>query len=189
MSSATGGSAAESGGSLTSDAGTATATTSTTTANIASWLLVVAFVALVLSVVVPAMGDGARADWAAALLFMCGLAATLVGTGMAVASSVSTARAVFGGLVMLVGLVLMYGIVPSIAALGVVLDRHRRADQQPARRLTWSSAPAVAAGTAGWSPHHRRRRRPEAGSGTAPRAAPRLARSCLADRRPAGPWR
>lgn len=94
---------------------------STTTANVASWLLVLAFVGLVLSVVVPAMGDSARTDWAAALLFMFGLAATLVGTGMAVAASVAKVRAVLGGLLMLGGLVLMYGLVPSLAALGVVL--------------------------------------------------------------------
>jgi hypothetical protein len=106
-------------GHLTSGAPAASATSST--ANVASWLLVVAFVGLVLSVVVPAMGDGARADWAAALLFMFGLTATLIGTGMAVAASVAKPRAVFGGVVMLVGLVLMYGLVPSLAALGVVL--------------------------------------------------------------------
>src|SRR3954454_21145445 len=101
--------------------GAPAAAASSTTANVASWLLVLAFVGLVLSVVVPAMGDGARADWAAALLFMFGLSATLVGTGMAVASSVAKPRAVLGGLVMLAGLVLMYGLVPSLAALAVVL--------------------------------------------------------------------
>lgn len=99
----------------------ATPASSPTNANIASWLLVVAFVGLVLSVVVPAMGSGARADWAAALLFMAGLTATLVGSGMAVAASVLKRRAVLGTVVMIVGLVLMYGLVPSLAALGVVL--------------------------------------------------------------------
>jgi predicted membrane protein len=113
-------SSADGTGRLRSDGATATAGP-TTTANIASWLLVLAFVGFVLSVVVPAMGDGARADWAAALLFMFGLATTLIGTGMAVVAAVAKARAVLGGLVMLAGLVLMYGIVPSIAALGVVL--------------------------------------------------------------------
>lgn len=106
---------------LTSDAPGTTVASPTTTANMASWLLVVAFVGLVLSVVVPAIVDGARADWAAALLFMFGLTATLVGTGMALVASVAKSRAVLGALLMLVGVVLMYGLVPSLAALGVVL--------------------------------------------------------------------
>jgi hypothetical protein len=121
MDTAQGKSSADDAGHLTPGSPVATAASSSTTANVAAWLLVVAFVGLVLSVVVPAMGDGARADWAAALLFMFGLTTTLAGSGLTVAASVAKARAVLGGLVMLAGLVLMYGLVPSIAALGVVL--------------------------------------------------------------------
>lgn len=98
----------------------ASATRAGSRANTAAWLLVAAFVLLVLSVAVPAMSHGDRADLAA-LLFMAGLAATFVGTAMALAASLSKARTVFGALVMLAGLVLMYGIVPSLAALGVIL--------------------------------------------------------------------
>jgi hypothetical protein len=87
---------------------------------VAAWVLVVSFVSLVLCVAVPAMTDGS-ADVAAALLFMVGLTAALVGTGLAVVNAMARLRAVFGGLVLLTGLVLLYGIVPSIAALGVVL--------------------------------------------------------------------
>lgn len=88
--------------------------------NVAAWVLVVAFVGLVLSVAVPAM-TGADGDLAAALLFMVGLAAALLGTGLAVASAASKGRAVLGGLVLVAGTVLLYGLVPSLAALGVVL--------------------------------------------------------------------
>jgi hypothetical protein len=89
-------------------------------ANSAAWLLVIAFVVLVLSVAVPAMSHGDRADLAA-LLFMVGLAAALVGTAMAIVASTAKGRAVLGALVLLAGVVLMYGFVPSLAALGVVL--------------------------------------------------------------------
>jgi hypothetical protein len=91
------------------------------TAHAAAWLLLLAFVALVLSVAVPAMTEAMRGDVAAALFFMLGLAAYLAGTGCALVSSVSTGRTLFGALIVLVGLVLLYGLVPSVAALAVVL--------------------------------------------------------------------
>jgi hypothetical protein len=90
-------------------------------ANLAAWTLIVAFVSLVLSVAVPAMTDSTRGDVAAALLFMLGLTASLVGTGLAVSVSTRRVRTVVGGLLILVGLVLLYGLVPSLVALGAVL--------------------------------------------------------------------
>jgi hypothetical protein len=93
----------------------------TATANTAGWLLLVAFSALVLSVVVPAMTEATRGDVAAALFFMLGLAAYLAGTGCAVVSSPHTARTLFGAVIVLVGLVGLYGLIPSVAALAVVL--------------------------------------------------------------------
>ena len=101
--------------------GADTPATNHTMANLASWLLIVAFVGLVLSAVVPAMSHDAGGDAATALCFMLGLTATLVGTGLALASSVSRPRTALGGLLMIAGLVLLFGIVPSIVALGVVL--------------------------------------------------------------------
>jgi hypothetical protein len=91
------------------------------TAHAAAWLLLVTFVALLLSVAVPAMTEATRGDVAAALFFMLGLAAFLAGTGGALVSSVSTGRTLFGALVVLVGLVGLYGVIPSVAALAVVL--------------------------------------------------------------------
>lgn len=90
-------------------------------ANAAAWLLVVAFVALVLAAAVPAMTEAGRGDVAAALLFMAGTTAALVGTGLALTASTAVGRTVFGGLIVLVGLVLLFGIVPTVAALAVVL--------------------------------------------------------------------
>jgi hypothetical protein len=91
------------------------------TAHAAAWLLLVAFVALVLSVAVPAMTDAGRNVAAAALFFMLGLATFLAGTGLSLVSSASTVRTVFGAAIVLVGLVLLFGFVPSVAALAVVL--------------------------------------------------------------------
>ncbi|HSP36295.1 MAG TPA: hypothetical protein VLR26_00900 [Frankiaceae bacterium] len=102
-------------------AGAAGTGSRTTTANTGSWLLVVAFVVLVLSVAVPAMTGGTNGDVAAALLFMVGLTTTIVGTGLALVASRAKVRTMLGGLLMLVGLVLLYGLVPSLAALAVVL--------------------------------------------------------------------
>ncbi|MDQ1634136.1 MAG: hypothetical protein QOJ32_945 [Frankiaceae bacterium] len=90
-------------------------------ANLASWLLVIAFVAFVLSVVAPAMSNGSGGDVAAALSFMVGFAASLAGTGMSFLSAQRRSLAVLGGAVLLAGLVGLYGLVPSIVALGVVL--------------------------------------------------------------------
>jgi hypothetical protein len=95
--------------------------TNHTMANVASWVLIVAFLGLLLSAVVPAMSHGSGGDAATALFFMLGLTATLVGTGLALAASVSRPRTALGGLLLIVGLILLFGIVPSIAALGVVL--------------------------------------------------------------------
>jgi hypothetical protein len=103
------------------DGGVATSPRATATANIASWMLVVAFVSLVLSVAVPAMTESSNGDVAAALLFMLGLTMTFAGTGLALTASTAKARTVLGGLLMVAGLVLLYGLVPSLAALGVVL--------------------------------------------------------------------
>ncbi len=91
------------------------------TAHAAAWLLLVAFVALLLSVAVPAMMEAGSGDLAAALFFMVGLAAFLAGTGLALVSSVSTLRTLFGTVIVLAGLVGLYGLVPSVAALAVVL--------------------------------------------------------------------
>jgi hypothetical protein len=91
------------------------------TSNAAAWVLLAAFVSLVLSVAVPAIADAASRDVAAALLFMLGMAASLLGSVLAFASSAARGRTVLGVLLVLVGLVLLYGLVPSIAALGVVL--------------------------------------------------------------------
>lgn len=90
-------------------------------ANAASWLLVVAFVGLVLSAVVPALSHDGGPEAVTALCFMVGLTTTLVGTGLAMAASVSMPRTALGGLLMIVGLILLFGIAPSIVALGVVL--------------------------------------------------------------------
>lgn len=90
-------------------------------ANAAAWLLVVAFVGLVLAAAVPAMTEAGRGDVAAALLFMAGTTAALVGTGLALTASTALGRTVFGALVVLAGLVLLFGIVPTVAALAVVL--------------------------------------------------------------------
>ena len=91
------------------------------TANAAAWVLVVSFVSLVLSVAFPAMTDASRGDVAAALMFMLGAAAFLLGTALTLIASPHPGRAVLGGLVLLTGVVLLFGFVPSIAALGVVL--------------------------------------------------------------------
>ena len=98
-----------------------TSAATTTMANAASWLLVVAFVALVLSAAVPAMSHGSGGDAATALCFMLGLTTTLLGTGLALAASVSRPRTALGGVLMIVGLVLLFGLVPSVVALVVVL--------------------------------------------------------------------
>ena len=90
-------------------------------ANLASWLLVAAFVAFVLSVAAPAMTDGSSGDVVAALSFMVGFAASLAGTGMTFVSSDRRGLAVLGGAVLLVGMVGLYGLIQSIAALAVVL--------------------------------------------------------------------
>jgi hypothetical protein len=94
---------------------------SAATAHAAAWLLLAAFVSLVLSVAVPAMTEAGRGDIAAALFFMGGLATFFAGTGCALVSSASTFRTLFGALIVLTGLVLLYGLVPSVAALAVVL--------------------------------------------------------------------
>lgn len=89
--------------------------------NLASWLLVLAFVALVLSGVAPAMTSGSSGDVVAALSFMVGLAAGLAGTGLSIAGAQHRPMAVLGGLILLVGLVGLYGLIPTVAALAVVL--------------------------------------------------------------------
>lgn len=81
----------------------------------------VAFVAFVLSVAAPAMTDGSSGDLVAALTFMVGFAASLAGSGLTLASAAHRPLAVLGGAVLLVGLVGLYGLVPSIAALAIVL--------------------------------------------------------------------
>jgi hypothetical protein len=91
------------------------------TAHTAAWLLVLAFVALVLSVVAPAVLDEGSADLAAALLFLVGLAAALFGTGLGVPVCESGTRLIGGGLVTLTGFVLLFGFAPTLVALGVVL--------------------------------------------------------------------
>ena len=90
-------------------------------AHLAAWVLVVAFVGLVLSVAVPAITGGSNADLAAALLFMVGLTASLLGTGLTFVASIARVRTALGAVLVLAGLVLLYGLVPSLAALGVVL--------------------------------------------------------------------
>ncbi len=89
--------------------------------NLASWLLVLAFLALVLSAVVPAVTSGSSGDLAAALSFMVGLAAALAGTGLSIAGAQTRSLAALGGLILLAGLIGLYGLVPTIAALVVVL--------------------------------------------------------------------
>lgn len=91
------------------------------TAHLAAWLLVGAFVALVASVAAPAVSDTDDADVVTGLLFMLGLTAALVGIGLSITTSVSIGRTALGALVILAGLVLLYGLVPSLVALGVVL--------------------------------------------------------------------
>ena len=105
----------------TSAQGATVAKSAASTAHAAAWLLLVAFVALVLSVALPAMTEAGRGDVAAALFFMLGLAAFLAGTGCALVSGTSAARTLFGTVVVLVGLVGLYGVIPSVAALAFVL--------------------------------------------------------------------
>jgi len=92
-----------------------------TTAHAAAWLLLVAFVALVLSVALPAMTESGRGEIAAGLFFMVGLAAFLAGTGCALVSGTSAVRTLFGAAIVFVGLVGLYGVIPSVAALAIVL--------------------------------------------------------------------
>jgi hypothetical protein len=103
------------------DGSTSVGSPGSAVANAASWALLVAFVSLVLSVAVPAMTNAAEGDVATALLFMLGLVTYLAGSGLALVGSERRGRTVLGALVILVGLILLYGVVPSLAALGVVL--------------------------------------------------------------------
>jgi hypothetical protein len=89
--------------------------------DVAAWLLLAAFVSLLLSVVLPAAVRGGGTALGAALLFMVGLVAAFAGSGIALATSSRRFLTALGLLLVLAGLVLLYGLVPSLAALSVVL--------------------------------------------------------------------
>ncbi len=52
---------------------------------------------------------------------MVGLAAGLAGTGLSIAAAQQRPLAILGGLILLAGLIGRYGLVPTIAALAIVL--------------------------------------------------------------------
>jgi hypothetical protein len=72
-------------------------------------------------VVVPAMTDAGRGDVAAALFFPLGTATFLLGSALALIAGARPGRAVLGALLILAGLVMLFGLVPSVVALAVVL--------------------------------------------------------------------